>query len=396
MFIKSLLVFIVSMITLMFFSQSYAETTIKLAIIDNFHYQKFVTTHYKEYYLSGVELALIEAKKNGININYKVFQYDDKPLSILSKIPELIEWEPDFIIGPRDSNRFLLLTPYIKNTLTLSPFATSTDIKNMPDNFHSVTLLTDYEAVATYDFINYFFKNKNAFILTESDCKSCMDVSEKIISIWKKDSTKKISQSFYASNNSSNIDLNEKLKSIEGNQIIILPNLAHNTAYFMSKISGFFSNGITTFIGGDGWGDWNDTEVGKLGIDNSYEAYHIVPWSLDVALPGINGFYEEYKKHFGNTPENKLSFVIYRTIISATTAYKQNQDKFKGDHRNKLIQSYKYSLANDPYWFKPTQYVVYKIKNKRNCVYALVNPITHFVDVDGIHILTGKKCSNDD
>ena len=165
----------------MFFSQSYAETTIKLAIIDNFHYQKFVTTRYKEYYLLGLDLAVIEAKKNGINIKYKIFQYDDEPLSILGKIPELVEWKPDLILGPRDSNRFLLLAHYIKNTLTLSPFATSTDIKNMPDNFYTIPLLSDYEAVAIYDFIHFNFKNKSAFILTESDCKSCMDVSKKNI-----------------------------------------------------------------------------------------------------------------------------------------------------------------------------------------------------------------------
>ena len=384
------------MVTLMFFSQSYAETTIKLAIIDNFHYQKFVTTRYKEYYLLGLDLAVIEAKKNGINIKYKIFQYDDEPLSILGKIPELVEWKPDLILGPRDSNRFLLLAHYIKNTLTLSPFATSTDIKNMPDNFYTIPLLSDYEAVAIYDFIHFNFKNKSAFILTESDCKSCMDVSKKILSTWKRNSTKTIGQNFYASSNSSNIDLNEKLNSIDGNQIIILPNLAHNTAYFMEKISGFFSKGKTTFVGGDGWGDWKDTEVGKLGADNLYEAYHIVPWSLDVALPGVSEFYQKYKTYYNETPKNKLSFVIYRTILSATTAYRQNQDQFKGDYRYKLMESYKKSLAQDPCWFKPTQYVVYKIKNKKNCVYALINPVSHSVQMDGISILSGKKCSNDD
>ena len=60
--IKKWVVCFISMVTLMFFSQSYAETTIKLAIIDNFHYQKFVTTRYKEYYLLGLDLAVIEAK----------------------------------------------------------------------------------------------------------------------------------------------------------------------------------------------------------------------------------------------------------------------------------------------------------------------------------------------
>lgn len=190
--------------------------------------------------------------------------------------------------------------------------------------------------------------------------------------------------------------MKEKLNSIDGNQIIILPNLAHNTAYFMAKISGFFSKGKTIFVGGDGWGDWKDTEVGKLGVDHLYEAYHIVPWSLDVALPGVNEFYQRYQNYYGETPKNKLSFVIYRTIQSATTAYKQNQGQFKGDYRYKLMESYKKSLTQDPYWFKPTEYVVYKIKNKKNCVYALINPVSHSVQTDGISIFSGKKCPNED
>lgn len=39
-------------------SYGYAKETIKIAIIDNFKYQKYVTTKYKEYYLKGLTFAL--------------------------------------------------------------------------------------------------------------------------------------------------------------------------------------------------------------------------------------------------------------------------------------------------------------------------------------------------
>jgi len=47
---------------------SYSLETIKLAILDNFKYQKYVTTKYKDYYLQGLSVAINEAQKKGIII----------------------------------------------------------------------------------------------------------------------------------------------------------------------------------------------------------------------------------------------------------------------------------------------------------------------------------------
>jgi hypothetical protein len=96
-------------------AHGYAKETIKIAIVDNFKYQKFVTTKYKEYYLKGLTLALEQAKNDGILTTYKIFQYNQEPLSIVNRIPDVIKWNPDVIIGPRDSNKFLMLPPYIKD-----------------------------------------------------------------------------------------------------------------------------------------------------------------------------------------------------------------------------------------------------------------------------------------
>jgi hypothetical protein len=36
----------------------HSSETMKIAIVDNFKYQKYVTTKYKDYYLEGVNIAL--------------------------------------------------------------------------------------------------------------------------------------------------------------------------------------------------------------------------------------------------------------------------------------------------------------------------------------------------
>lgn len=140
---------IITVLTLVLIgAYGYAKETIKIAIIDNFKYQKYVTTKYKKYYLNGLNLALNQAKSDGLLTTYKIFQYNQDPLSIINIIPDVIKWNPDVIIGPRDSNKFLMLPLYIKDVLTVSPFATSPAVSKMPRNFFSVTLSDSFEARA--------------------------------------------------------------------------------------------------------------------------------------------------------------------------------------------------------------------------------------------------------
>lgn len=191
---------ILIVLTLIFSGASgYAKENIKIAIIDNFKYQKFVTTKYKEYYLKGLTLALEQTKNAGVLTTYKIFQYNQEPLSIINIMPDVIKWNPDVIIGPRDSNKFLMLSPYIKDMLTISPFATSLAVSKMPKNFFSVTLPDSFEARAMYNFVKWKFPKKDVIVLTEADCKSCNDVSEEFIKIWLQNKNEKPYQQYYIS-----------------------------------------------------------------------------------------------------------------------------------------------------------------------------------------------------
>lgn len=80
-----------------------SQNKIKLAIVDNFQYQKYVSTQYKSYYIQSLDLAIDRARGEGLDIEYKIFEYRQDPVSVLQKIPEIIAWEPDVILGPRIS-----------------------------------------------------------------------------------------------------------------------------------------------------------------------------------------------------------------------------------------------------------------------------------------------------
>ena len=368
---------IITVLTLVLIgAYGYAKETIKIAIIDNFKYQKYVTTKYKNHYLNGLNLALNQAKSDGLLTTYKIFQYNQDPLSIINIIPDVIKWNPDVIIGPRDSNKFLMLPLYIKDVLTVSPFATSTAVSKMPRNFFSVTLSDSFEARAMYNFVKWKFPKKDVIVLTEADCKNCSDVSEEFIKIWFENKNVKPYQQHYISQQTATLKLGGAIKNNNGKKIIIIPNNAHDSAVLMARISQLSSQ-ETIFVGGDGWGSWEDTEVGKLGNLVNYTSYHIVPWGLEACNKDVTKFKQDFEKQFKYKPKNKLSYIIYQTAMSIVSSYVQYGSSLKGSTKDNLLQGYKLAKIKNKYWHNSLDYLVYKIYSNQNNAYAFVNPITN-------------------
>lgn len=367
---------VITLVLILISSHGYTKTVLRVAVIDNFKYQNYVTTKYKGYYLKGLTLALNQAKHDGLLTTYKIFQYNQDPLSIIKLIPDVIAWNPDVIIGPRDSNKFLMLPLYIKNVLTVSPFATSLAVNKMPKNFFSTTLSDSFEASAIYNFIKWKFPKKDVIVLTEADCKSCKDVSEEFIKIWLKNENMKPYQQRYISQQGATLKIADAIKNNNGKKIIIIPNNAHDTAVLMARISqGSIQE--TIFIGGDGWGSWEDTEVGKLGKLENYSAYHIVPWGLEACTQDIKKFKQSYEKYFKEKPRNKLSYIIYQTAMSIFSSYSRYGINLEGTAKDNLLQGYKLAIRENKYWYNSLDYLVYKIHSNQNTIYALVNPVTN-------------------
>lgn len=363
---------------------AHASEVIKVAIIDNFKYQNYVTTKYKKYYMNGLELAFDQAKKLGLEVDCRVFQYTESPLSILKEVPELLEWKPDFVIGPRDSNKFLLLGSYLRDILTISPFATSDAIDQMPYNFFSMTLQDRFEARAIFHFVKWRYPKKRVIVITEVDCKSCVGVSDAFINIWNEFEGEMPTQQVFLSQQTSSLSLVDKVINNNGDKIIILPDNAHDSAVLMARISQLSSK-KTIFVGGDGWGSWGDTEVGRLGELSTYEAYHVVPWGLELNNKDIQTFKRLYLSKYRVLPYNKLSYVLYQTAMSVFLSYKKYGNKFFGNKARKILQGYVYGGKKNGYIRCPSDYLVYQIYNGMNSYKFLVNSRTGKITTSDIY-----------
>lgn len=109
-------VFFVSMLIMDVSSANVKLIPIKFAILDNFHFQPYITNKFGERYINGIKLANFDLKDTGYVIKYKTFDYDrTHPLAILKSIKEVKAWHPDIVLGPRNSNMFLLTRGAFKN-----------------------------------------------------------------------------------------------------------------------------------------------------------------------------------------------------------------------------------------------------------------------------------------
>lgn len=346
---------------------SHAESNLRVAIIDSFSYQRFVTTHYKEYYKDGIDLAKYTAKeRNNTKIITKVFQYNNDGLDIFNKVQNVIDWKPDVVIGPRDSNHFLLLEKYLTNILVISPFASSNDVDKMPDNFLSMTY-NDSSSVEIYNsFINTNFPDSFVYILMDVSCKSCSDISD---SLTKKlpDRTKIFK---LISDKLSKEVIEEIYNSREKEAIFVLPNNAHISAVLMSSITNIRKR-KSFFIGGDGWGQWEDTEAGKLGADYEYIAYHISPWDISKKHSLNTDFINIYSQHHQDLPKHKLSFISFYTLSYITKIFNYNHPKCLHLPRTKsiLCKSRLFKEKNSKYPI----FTIFEIANGENKFYSLVD-----------------------
>ena len=356
-------------------AHTFALRRLRVAILDNFHYQRFTTSQYKKFYLEGLELAKQQAKKEGINIAYRLYEYEptsDERLAIRKQLPSLLKWQPDVIIGPRDSNNFLLLKYYLKGVLTISPFATSNDVPLMPDNYYSMTLPARHIARAMYDFIVSQYPHSHVFLLSNAECKSCDDIAGDFAKLWHSQNNNTLVHHYFIPKNISSLDYKKLLIGYKPGDIILLPNNAHETAIMMAMLDHALP-GDPIYIGADGWGAWRDSEVGKFGSRNDYTAYHFEPWSLSLCDKGVKNFIKLYKKQFNSKPKGDLSYLSYQTVMSIVHAIDEFHDQNAELTSSSVLAAYKKALHKYPNYFRQQQYLVVKINKGRASRFALID-----------------------
>lgn len=337
-------------------------TTIKIAILDNLLNEKLSSDNYIDYYLSGIKAAKEYTKKQGINIQYRAFFYDRTPLAIIKMFPKVKAWHPDLIIGPRDSDNFLLLRGYFNHILVLSPYATAVDVTQMPNNFYSLTPSDFSASSAMLNLIEKYFPDKGVFSVSEIDCKSCANITKLIIQAYEKHHPgSKIISSNFIGDEAESLNINKLMKGYQRGQIILLPNRSVSSGILMMRITDFLKQKNTVFIGGDGWGSWKSGAPGRFKASGNYTGFRVIPWSLEMESKRLKQFKIFYIKQYHTLPPDHITYIIFTTILSVIEALKGDVKVSPINMKQKILHSYKEALIKDANWFRPKYYAIYKV-----------------------------------
>jgi ABC-type branched-subunit amino acid transport system substrate-binding protein len=359
---KKLLTIIV---VLLFYSiATYAENSekiIRIAILDNFHFQPNITNEYDIYYSEGAEVAKFVAKKKGFKIEYKIFKFAREPLAILDIIPQVNSWNPDVIIGPRNSNMFITIKNSFKNILVLSPFASSSEIEKMPKNYYSLTLPDRYISDAISRYMDKHYAKNGIFSIVEADCKNCVDISHELGKIYKNNNTKKrFVENYYLQGSVKDLDIQKILKNYDSTDIIFLPNTSYSSAVLMVRITNYLKRPMV-FIGADDWGSIRNSVVGKLKADFPYYGIRVTPWSLKSKSSLMNDFEKNYEEIYHTKPADAVSLLAYTTIISIVNAINKFPEPNIKNIKESILSSYMRALKSNKNWYRPSQFEFYKI-----------------------------------
>ena len=341
-----------------------ATPTVKVALLDNLKSEKLATDRYLKGFLSGLEVAIDEAKRGGVTFELKEFLFGKKPLAILDTVKEVEAWKPDLVIGPRSSSLFLMIKGKLKDTLVLSPLATASDVAKMPANFYSLTLPNKYATKALVNLAIRNFKGKGIVPVIEVDCKYCVDLASQFIAVAKgKGIPIRIEKNYFLYDSVEKEDISKILKSYKPGDVFLMTNRSYTSGVMMRRISTHLKTPNLVFLGADGWGDWSSGYPGKFASGYPYEGLRVTPWSLDSKEKGLVSFKAKYKQRHGSDPDQNITYIAYTTLSSVIPVIKGIDNKEK-NMRLKLLNAYKKKLSKEPNYSRPTDYAIYRVTHK--------------------------------
>ena len=336
-----------------------AENTekLKIAILDNLTSQKLSSTYYENEYLAGIKTAVLAAKNTGINIEYRYFKYEKGPLDILKVIREVEVWDPDYIIGPRFSDKFLLLKPYFNNVMVISPLGSAKIIKKMPENFYSLSMSDNYVANVIEKIISKKLKYKNKiYIFPAKDCKSCYEIAKDIKDDYKNlHPTVDVIENDFFSDNVENINISTLVKGFQRGDIIVVPNISYVSGILIARIVNYLKIPNIIFIGADGWAASKVAYVGKIKTDTNFIAYHLSGWPLIIKSTELIKFKKLYHTIFNHDSIDNISFISYQAAMAGVDSYSKTKEKCPA--KEKILHNFK--LIRNKYHSKV--FAVYKL-----------------------------------
>ena len=350
---------------------------VKLAIFDNLKINNDpnFSNETEKKYLYGVKTAITAAKKSNLIINDKSFFYGDSLLNILQKIPIVKHWNPDVVIGLSSSNASFMSKGLLdKQQLVLSISATDIGLKKLPTNFYSLGVPDSYAAKAIVHFIKNYYPDHSLLIVIGADSKESTDLGSLVAADFKvaaPNQTATIKK--FLSDAGGKIDLSSLAQSYKKNDVILLFSLAGSYGTqikMMNKISDYLSPNKLVFINDvDNW-EGNTLPGNVNNNTNSYTAYRIDTLYVNKKSSAYKKFSTQFKKIYGIIPNDKISFITYRAVMSFVEALKEFPPTRDLSVKQSILFSYHEALKHNPNWYRPMEVAVYKLHGNHEFYFA--------------------------
>lgn len=335
---------------------------VKIAILENLKIEKLSTDKYAKDYMDGLDVAADEALAMGYQVEFKTFFYGKEPLAILDQVPAVKTWNPDVVIGPRSSSLFLMLKGQFDDRLVLSPFATANEVSALPSNFYSLTLPNEFFTRAVVNLVAKRFTGRAVAPIIELDCKNCQDFADGFEAMASKSSVKVRPRASFLSKAAESSDLSSLLKEHATGDLVLLPNTSYTSGTLIARIADHLKTAEPTFIGGDGWGDWTSSYVGKVKSQYAYIGYRVTPWSIDATDARTRAFREKFravKKAEATGPASLLAYVAVMAPLKAHSA--RAAAPTSGNTKAEMLAAFRDAVKATPNFSRPTEYAVYKV-----------------------------------
>lgn len=336
--------------------------TLKVAILENLKIEKLSTDKYATDYMDGIQVASKAAAESNIKVELQTFFYGKEPLAIIEKVPEVKAWKPDLVIGPRSSSLFLMLRDHFKDTLVLSPFATANDVADLPENFYSLTLPNKFFTQAVLNMIVEQFPKRAIAPIIEVDCKNCMDFAAAIESSAKASGVVVRDRVTYLNKSAESSPIETLAANVKDTDVVLLPNTSYTSGAVVARLADYLKRPELIVIGGDGWGDWSSSYVGKVKSQFAYAGYRVTPWSFESTDDRTQRFVREFKALKGSAPTGTAALLSYSALNSAIDAlktYKVANDK--RSIRDQILSSFTTARSKDSNFRRPTKYAIYRV-----------------------------------
>lgn len=373
---KKTILFLLIILNFIYFECIFASNKpIKLAVFENpqpdpSHPE--ISQDLVNAYLAGINTAIEVADSEGIRITEKDFFHINTLPNIIEKASAVNAWNPDVIMGFSTSNEFIMSKAFFGNRLILSISATDQDISTMPNNFYSLGSPDTATVNTIIKFIDAHYRNANLFVTVAAESKESGDFADLLSKIYKKNHpNKRVVESRFLTDDMEHLNFQKYMKGYQKGDVIIMMSMGYNSAIeLMNKITNYLSPIKPIFVTStDNWG--SDLIAQK--IVGNYDAFRIDTLAGDQDNKDYKTFYKNFVKIYHAKPENKISFVTYQTVMSFVMSLKKYKQSSHALTPKTILWSYHQALKQNPNWFRPKEYVVYKLKSQKEIYFETIS-----------------------